>query len=214
MENATSEFNSKPVSIMRLPIGWAIIGAFAVAAILILLGLRSPDSVTTTPAGTEYRSTAHFYMRGVMISLSVITVLLGFLYSHLKGGWRLYGFVFYALAGWLLFSAVTTDSSNQHVLVTPTSILSEVGFRNQPEVFKIDLTETDYISFVKVAGDGQPAFDLVAIRAEDGQSSRIPVNDLMRAAIPQIVETISRYDIVMGDSESGGFVPSPLQSSP
>jgi hypothetical protein len=211
VDAVTSDQEQQPVRLHRLPVRRILLAAFAIVAVLIILGLRSPISINVTSVGTEYRSTSHFYFKASFLAFSVITGCLGFLYTTQKGFFRLLGVALFGVTGWLIYTAATADHSNHHVLVTDTTITSEVGTRSNPIVHQIDLSQTAYIQIVEHTQNNRPYFELVAHADADGHESRIPIHGLMRAALPTILEAVSQHDIIIGESDTGGLVPGRLQ---
>lgn len=206
-----SDTESKPIHIVRLPIGWIIITVFLAGVILNFLGARSPISVIETADGIEYRATSHFYFNATAIAFSAITGCLGFLYLNQKSLFRGIGFALIGISAWLAYTGLTLDTSNHRVLITPTRILDECGTRREPVIRQIDLSKTAFIRIVEDTRNRERNYELVANAASDGQETQIPINDLMRAALPKIVDYIAQQNIAIGESDSGGLVPLRLQ---
>ena len=108
------------------------------------------------------------------------------------------------------YMVCTLDLSNHHVIVSPTGIVREVGTKTDPIRHEIEFAKTAYLHIVQVRGDDGPRYELVA-NAADGSQTRIPIFDMMRAALPQILETAARHGVLIGESENGEVIPAELR---
>lgn len=165
-------------------------------------------SVQTHGDATIYTA-ADGFEKNLFIMISyVIPITISILAAYcllLRGFLRFYGAVLGSMAVWALYTLATggLDFSNQHVTVTPTGILREAGSKSKPIRYQIDFTNTIYLEIDEVPDEKGPTYELVAYATPDGTETRIPINDTMRAAIPQIIETAVNHRAVISESLDG-----------
>ena len=106
--------------------------------------------------------------------------------------------------------AFTLDLSRHHVKVSPSGVVREVGTKTNPIRHEIQFATTSALYVERVPGDSGSRYELVAIAA-GGTQTRIPISDMMRAALPQILETAARHGVLIGESENGEVIPAKLR---
>lgn len=64
-----------------------------------------------------------------------------------------------------------------------------------------------------VESGGEKHYELVAIAGNDGVMTRVPIYDMMRKALPQIIEKARARGVVIGESENGADIPVALRDN-
>jgi len=197
----------RPIQARLARIG--IIGAVAVIIYLQFFG-GAYVSVETKDDSSIYTSDSSLGF--VFFVFPVLTAILAIVYSLQPGVYRVFGVALGLVTAWLAYSAVTMDTSNHNVTVTPAGVSCEVGTKANPILHKIDFTTTAYLFIDQLPGDRGYKYELVANAADDDAETRIPIYDLMRAALPQIIESASENNVVVGETEDGFVIPAALRS--
>ncbi len=108
--------------------------------------------------------------------------------------------------------AFTLDLSRHHVKVSPSGVVREVGTKTNPIRHEIQFATTSALYVEHIPGDSGSRYELVAIAAGGTRNTRIPISDMMRAALPQILEeTAARHGVLIGESEDGEVIPAKLR---
>jgi hypothetical protein len=200
-----------PIPVHRIQVRLARIVIVVLVVMFIALQFFGTPKINVVTKGdsTVYTSDSSFNL--FFIILSVITGIIAFLYVRQPGIYRFFGAVLIAITAWLAYTAFNMDISNHNVTVTPTSVSCEVGTKSKPIRHSIDFTTTAYLYIDEVPGNRGPKYELAANAATDGAETRVPIFDMMRAALPQILETASRNNVVIGDSPDGSIIPAALK---
>jgi hypothetical protein len=166
-------------------------------------------SVETKGEATIYTSESSLDL--IFFAFPVITGILAIVYSLQPSIFRFFGAALVLITAWLTYTAFTMDASNHNVTVTPTAVSREVGTTSDPMRHEIDFTKTAYLYIDQVPGDHGPKYELVANAATDGAETRVPIFDMMRSALPQIMETASKQNVMIGESTDGSVIPAALR---
>lgn len=187
----------------------AIIGA---VVLLIWFQLFGGGSVSVETKGDASVYTSDSSLGFVFLVFPVLTAVASIVYALQPGICRVFGVALGLVTVWLAYSAVTMDTSNHHVTVTPTGVSCEVGTKANRIRHTIDFTTTAYLFIDQLPGDRGSKYELVANATSGGKETRISIFDLMRAALPQIIENASNNNVVIGEMEDGFVIPPALRS--
>ncbi|QDT51605.1 hypothetical protein Pan258_56940 [Symmachiella dynata] len=200
--------NPTPVYPMLIP----LVRIIVVVAFVMIIALQfsgTPSlNVATKGDSTVYTENLSFKLP--FIIFPVLTGIGAFIFALQPGIYRFFAAALVAMTAWLAFNAFDIVSSNPNVTLTPTSVTREVGTKAKPIRHSIDFTKTAYLYIDQVPGSREPKHELVAIAA-DGAETRVPISGMMRFALPQILETASQRNIIIGESENGSAIPDALQ---
>lgn len=213
-DTATPEFDEYGTVIPRQPIQvWiarVVIGVLVIMFIVLQFsGSPKIDKVVNGDA-TIYTSNSSSFNYFFMI-MPVLTGAVAIVFFLQRGVFRFFAAALIAITAWLAYSAFQLDTSNHNVTVTPSSVTREVGTKSDPIKHHIDFTTTAFLYIDEVPSTRGPNYELVANAATDGNETRVPIFDMMRVALPQIIEKASDNDVVIGDSVDGTVIPAGLR---
>jgi len=201
--------NPIPVHTIQIRLARIVIGVLVLTFIALqFFGSPTVDSVTKGGA-TVYTSKSSFGLFSIL--LPALTGIIAFVYALQPGIFRLFATILITIAAWLAYTAFNMDTSNHNVTVTSTSVAREVGTKSDPIRHEIDFTTTAYLYIDEILGTRGPNYELVANAATDGNETRIPIFDMMRTALPQIIENASNNNVVIGDSVDGSAIPAAVR---
>jgi len=143
--------------------------------------------------------------------LPIVTGIATLVYALQRGIFRVFAVALLAITAWLIYTAIAMDTSNHNVTITPSSFTREVGTKSDPIRHQIDFPKTAYLHIDEVPGTRGPNYELVANAAVDGKETRVPIFDMMRVALPEIIETASNNGVLIGDSVDGSVIPTALR---
>jgi hypothetical protein len=200
-----------PIPVYPIQLRLARVGIIGAVIVLICIHFFGGATVSVETKGDSTIYTAHSATDFMFDVFPVLTAILTIVYLLQPGIFRLFGAALGLLTAWLIYTAVTMDTSNHNVTVTPTSVSRQVGTKSKPIYHQIDFTKTAYLYIDQVPGDRGPMYELVANAAADGAETRVPIFDMMRSALPKIMETASKHNVVIGDSVDGSVIPAALR---
>jgi len=203
--------SGNPIRVYRIQVWLARAAIFAIIVLLICVQFFGGATVTVQTKGDATVYTAHSTTDYLFYVFPVLTAILTIVYCLQSGIFRVFGAALALITAWLIYTAVTMDTSNHNVTVTSTTVSREVGKRSNPIRHQIDFTKTAYLYIDQVPGNRRPKYELVATAAADGAKTRVPIFDMMRSALPQIMENASKHNVVIGDSVDGSVIPAALQ---
>jgi hypothetical protein len=206
----TDEFGN-PIPVRPIQVRFARVAIVGAVILLVWLQFLRGTAVTIERQGDSTIYTAHSPIAFMVYVFPVFTAVLTIVYVFQPGIFRVFGAVLGLMTAWLIVSAVTMDLSNHNVTVTPTSVSREVGTKSNPIRRQIDFTTTAYLYIDHVSGGRGLEYELVANAVADGAETRIPIYDMMRSALPQIMETAGKHDVIIGPSEDGSVIPAALR---
>jgi hypothetical protein len=201
--------NPIPVHPIQVRLARIVIVVLVVMVVALRFSGTPTVSVVTKGDSTVYMSDSSFNL--FFIILPVITGITAFVYALQPGVYRLFATVLIAITAWLAYTAFNIDTSNHNVTVTPTGFTREVGTKSRPIRHSIDFTTTAYLYIDQAPGDRGPKYELVANASADGAETRVPIFDLMRSALPQILETAGKNNVMIGESADGSVIPAALR---
>ena len=214
MERVVSDTDAEEQVIRTIPVQVWLARIVCIGVIVMLVGVVAFGGVTISAVNKDDSTiyTAESNRSFIFIALSALVGILAVVYSLRPGVFRLVGIVLGLITCWLAYTATAIETSNHHVTVSPTKIIREVGTRAKPIRHEIDFTRTTFLAVEQVSRNGGPEYELVASATANGTETRIPIYDLMRAALPQIMENAAKQGAVIGESEDGLQIPTALRS--
>ncbi|MFC1759318.1 hypothetical protein ACFL2H_11220 [Planctomycetota bacterium] len=213
-DTPTPGFDEHGNVIPRYPIQVWISRVVIGVLLIMIIALQfsgSPKIETVTHGDTTVYTSASSSLNVFFMITPVITGVLAFVYFLQRGVFRFFSAALVAITVWLAYTAFTMDTSNHNVTVTPTSMTREVGTKAAPIQHRIDFTKTAYLYIDEVPGTRGPNYELVANAATDGTETRVPIFDMMRVALPEIIETAGNNNVVVGDLVDGSGIPAALR---
>jgi len=200
------------VPVRPIQVRLARIGIIGAVVLLICLQFFGGASVSVETKGDSSIYTSDSSLGVVFLVFPVLTAILAIVYALQPGIYRVFGVALGLVTVWLAYIAITMDTSNHNVTITPTGVSCEVGTKANPIRHQIDFTTTAYLFIDQLPGDRGSRYELVANAADGGAETRIPIFDVMRAALPQIIENASKNNVVVGETEDGFVIPAELRS--
>jgi len=143
-------------------------------------------------------------------ALGIIACVLAIVY-WMQQGWFYRG-VSVALFGisiFVLFNAPT--GINHRVVVTPEYFFHRVGSWYSPVETKVDFKSLAYVSIreEKRARNERKTYELRCITKEGAETS-VPLYDMMKKALPEILKRAADHEVVIGESPDGRVIRSDL----
>lgn len=207
-------FFSKPIPRMPIQVWLSRIGIVLAVFMIICLQTVGIGHVTTETIGetTVYKFESYFAYYLVPFALAILFLAIVFWIQ--RGIFRFYsvilissGGVFVAFTLYFLFM----DEDNSHVSVSPSSLVCEDGISINPFKKELDLSKVIYLYINESRRENSPYYELVANSKPDGKKTRIPINYLMKKALPQILANAKNIGVVVADSANGTPIPDGLQ---
>lgn len=100
----------------------------------------------------------------------------------------------------IIYLTVTTDVSNHHIRVSPIGVIHEVGSRSAPIRSEIEFAKTAALYVDEFQQGNRTQYELVALQRDDTPAIRIPIYDMMRAALPEICKAASLQGVELDES--------------
>jgi len=200
-----------PIPVYSIQTRLANFGAIGAVGMFMCTVFFSDVTVSVAVNGDSTVYTASSILGYLFYVVPVLTGLATIVFALQPGIYRLFAVALALITAWAAHGAVTLDTSNHNVTVTSTSVSREVGTTSDPIRREIDFTKTAYLYIDEVPGSRGPEYELVAHAADDGAETRVPIFDMMRAALPQIIETAIRHEVVLGEAVDGSIIPAALE---
>ena len=109
------------------------------------------------------------------------------------------------LSLYVLFNAPT--GMNHHMVVTPDSFDLRIGSWYSPTDTKVEFASLAYIIVADAKGGG---YELRAF-TKTGKEISVPMCDLLKQALPDVLRGAARHSIVIGEGADGLQVPAALR---
>ena len=203
--------SGNPIVIYPIQVRLARVGFGVALVLLICIWLFGGATVSVQTDGDSTVYTSESLLGLMFYVFPILTAILTIVYSMQRGVFRLLGVALGLITAWLIYTLAMMDTSNHNVTVTPTSVSREVGTVSKPIRHRIDFTTTAYLYVDEIPGERGPEYELVAYAADDGAETRVPIFDMMRAALPQIIETARKQSVIIGGSEGDSAIPEALR---
>ncbi|MEM9251932.1 MAG: hypothetical protein AAGB29_06240 [Planctomycetota bacterium] len=186
--------------------------AGVLGGLLVLVGLFvfNGVEVSVEAQGDSRKYTASSALDYIFYVFPVLTANLAVVFWLREGIYRVFGVVLGVLTLWLAFQAIDLGLADHHVTVTPTGFTRQVGSSLAPMRQAVDFEAVTTLYIEETPAEHGPEYTLVAF-SSDVSEVRVPIYDLMRTALPDILDVASRYEILMLSSDDGQFMPSGLR---
>jgi hypothetical protein len=186
---------------------WLARGVVGVAVImLIVLNIPGIADVRLIKTGDVTTYSAPLFGPIIFGVLGSVVGVVAVVY-WMQRGWvhRGASMVLAALALYVLFN--TPTGFNHQLVVTPDYFLQRIGSWYAPVETKVDFNSLMYVSVMEIKPDkkGRKAYDLRCIR-KGGESVRVPVSDMIKKALPEILKRAAEHNVLIGDAADGRVI--------
>ena len=189
---------------------WLSRGAIAVLIILLVLlktvGLADVTSVTR---GNMTVYSAPPFVSILSGIIGIVVCVAAVVYWMQRGIFcRGVSVALFVISTWVLFNAPT--GINHRVVVTPEYFFHRVGSWYSPVETRVDFKSLVYVSIgeAKRASKDRKSYELRCTKDGGADTIRIPVYDLMKKALPEILKRAAEHDVVIGEGSDGRVIPS------
>lgn len=191
---------------------WLSRGAIAVLVLLlILLNTVGMGSVTSVKQGDITVHSGSPLGPIFFGALGIITCVLAAVYWTQQS--RFYRAVSVALGAMSLYIFFNAPSGiNHRVVVAPGYFFHRVGSWYSPIETKVDFDSVVYMTVDEAQRDRnrRKTYELHCIAKKGTNAVRIPIYDLMKKALPEILERAAQRDIIVGERPDGRVIPSDI----
>jgi hypothetical protein len=183
---------------------WLARGGVGLALLMLLLILCVPGIAEVRSVkpgdGTTIYTTPPFapLIFGV---LGIVTSVLAIVY-WMQRGW-LYRGVSMALGAVSVFIFFNTPTGlNHRLVVTPDYFFQRIGSWYAPVETRVDFNSLIYLTIAETKPSrGRKSYELRANKKEAGEPIRVPISDMLKEAMPEILERAGQHQIVVGNSQ-------------
>jgi hypothetical protein len=187
---------------------WLSRGAIAVLVVLLIL-LKTVDigKVTSVTRGDVTVYSAPPFVSILFGVLGIIICVLAVVY-WMQNVWfhRAVSVVLFIISAWMLFNVPT--GINHRVTVTPEYFFHRIGSWYSPVEAQVEFKSLAYVSIdeTKRARNQRKAYELRCF-TKRADEIIIPVHDLMKKALPEILKRAAAHDVVFGEGPDGRVIP-------
>ncbi|HXF10887.1 MAG TPA: hypothetical protein VN625_08890 [Desulfuromonadaceae bacterium] len=192
--------------ISRILILLLVLGALSTQFAVVLHPKAAKIGDTTT-----YTSAASLLFAVEFGLFGFICCILGFFYGTQRSiFFRLVGTVIFSVGLYSFFNAPT--GLNHSVVVTSDYFSKRIGPWYSPMDTTIIFKSVKYMDIEenKTADHGHLRYELRCNMETDPKEVRIEINDLLKAAVPEIYRRAAEHNVFIGDSPDGRLIPSDL----
>jgi hypothetical protein len=186
----------------------------AVAALILLFILLKTvgyGSVTSVTRGDVTTYSAPPFISIFSGSLGILTLVAAVVY-WMRQGWfyRAVSVSLFMISIYVLFNAPT--GINHRVMVTPDYFFDRRGSWYSPVETRVDFKSIVYIGIGERlrSKNKRKTYELICLRKGGGDAIRIPIYDMMKEAVPEILKRASENNISIVPRPEGGTIPSDL----
>jgi hypothetical protein len=185
---------------IRTPM-WLARGGVGLALLILLLILGFPGiaEVKSVTVGDVTTYAAPPFASVIFGVVGLITFVLAMAY-WMQGGWSCRGvsIVLAAISLYVFFNAPT--GLNHRLVVTPDYFFQRIGAWYAPVETRVDFNSLVYLTIAETKPDqGRKNYELRANKKETGEPLRIPMSDMLKKAMPEILKRAAERDVPIGD---------------
>lgn len=188
-------------------------GAIVVCVVMLIWFLSGPDnavSVTVENGASVYRNGTLLTILPMLIigALTAALALVFWLQSQFV--FRCAGVFLFALS---LYMFVNSPSQLRHrVVVSRDHVSSQVRAWYSPTIQGVELKDLAYVQIVDDGhgSAGHRRYALECCNRQTGECLSIPLHDLMRKALPEILRRAHEHDVMVFEYGNGAVLPSSL----
>ena len=190
---------------------WLSRGAIAVLVVLFIL-LKTIDfgKVTSVTRGDVTVYSALPFPSVLFGVLGIIVCVLAVVY-WMQNVWfyRACSVVLFIISAWMLVNVPT--GINHRVTVTPEYFFHRIGSWYSPVEARVEFKSLAYLSIdeAKRTRNKRKTYELRCI-TNLGEKIIIPVHDLMKKALPEILKRAAARGVVFGEGPNGRVIPSDI----
>lgn len=184
----------------------------ALVVLFILLQVCGSGSIARETRGnvTVYSGTPSGPL--LVATLGTVTIIAGVVYWLQPGAvHRIVSVALFGISAFILFNAPT--GWNHRVTIGPDSFSSCVGAWYAPHEITIDFNSLACVQVVQVGNGprGRADYVLRCWTKSDGEQIDIPINAMMKEALPDILDGVARHEILIAENEEGWRIPPELR---
>ena len=192
---------------------WFARGAMAaIAVLLIILLVFGPGSIRAVKDGSTTTYSGSLLLPIIFAIMGVMACLAGVMYLRQPGFFfRAVGVVLFLIGIYCLFNSPT--GLNHRVIVTSEYFFHRIGSWYSPAEAKVEFDSVVYMTIEETGADdqGHKRYELQCFEKQGGEKIRIPIHDLMRKALPEILKKAVHHDVVIGENAEGWQIPPDLR---
>jgi len=193
--------NTVPVSRSQM---WLARGVcIALVALFLILKLFTPEVSRVESEGAIVYSPS-LLLPIMSVGIGILVLAVGALYWRAGGIYRFFVPVLLLLGVGMLFFAPT--GTNHRLIVTPDSFDLRLGFWFAPEDTKVEYASLVYMS----VDDARDGGYVLTMYTKEGEEISVPIHDLLKAALPEILNAAADHELVIGEQPDGSQVPAAL----
>jgi len=127
-----------------------------------------------------------------------------------RGFYRAVSVALLTISIYVLFNA--PSGINHRVTVTPDYFFHRVGSWYSPVETRVDFKSIVCIGIGETlrSKNKRRTYELICLRKGGGDAIRIPINDMMKKAVPEILKRAAENNISIVPRPEGGTIPSDL----
>jgi hypothetical protein len=201
------QVSRKQQIISRVIIAFLVLG---ILANLCVLHFAHTKAVKTGDI-TTYTSPISLFFSAEFGFLGLVACVMGVFYGRQRHiFFRMAGVAIFLTGLFCLFNAPT--GLNHKVVVTPDYFSQRIGSWYSPAETKIEFTTVKYMDIDENDATRGKGLKYVLRCEGNGKTDevRIEINDLLKAALPEIYHRAADRDVLIGDSPDGRPIPSDL----
>jgi hypothetical protein len=201
------QVSRKQIIISRIVIVCLLLGILAIPCLLYF----AHSKVVKTGDTTTYTTPLSLFLSIEFGFLGLVACILGTFYGRQRHiFFRIVGVVIFLMGLFCLFNAPT--GLNHKVIVTPDYFSQRIGSWYSPVETKFEFKTVKYMDIDEndVAGNKGLKYVLRCEGNNQADAVRIEINDLLKAALPEIYRRAAERNVFIGDSPDGRPIPSDL----
>ncbi len=186
---------------------WLARGAVALALLMLaLLTIPGIAEVRSVRNGEVVTYSSPFSLPLIFGAMGVVTTLAAVAY-WMRTWWlyRALGIALAAISLYVFFNAPT--GLNHRLVVTPDYFFQRIGSWYAPIETKVDFNSLIYLTVAETKPDrGRKAYELRGNKKETGERIRVPISDMLKKALPEILKRAAQHEVLIGDGADGRMI--------
>ena len=184
---------------------WLARGAIVAALVMFIILKFAPLEISAVKDGNTTLYKPPLVLPVISSAMGILTGVAALVFWMQPASiFRLFAIILAMIASYVLFNAPT--GLNHHLIVTADSFKQRIGPWYSPWDTKVEFNSLAYLS-VERTKDGAYAFQAYT---KSGEEIFVPVHDLMRKAVPEIMQRAGQCGVVIGDGPDGLPIPAAL----
>jgi hypothetical protein len=186
---------------------WLARGGVGLALIgLLVINVPGIAEIRSTRAGDITTYSAPPFGSVIFGLIGIVTAVLGVAYWMQRGlFYRAVSIVLAAISVYVFFN--TPTGLNHRLVVTPDYFFQRIGSWYAPVETKVDFNSLMYLTVAETKQDrGRKTYELRGNKKGTGEPIRIPINDMMKKAVPEILKRAAQHEVLIGDGADGRVI--------